>query len=147
MRLLLPLLSAALTLSLVLALGCNKGATKAPEPAPAGQQTPTPEPEPTPPHTDDTGTPAGSAPPPEGVANFEPATFFADNCSRCHGAQGEGKEKGGPAYATRMDHSAGEWALKIREGGKGMPRFRVLSEEQALQMAAWIRETLVKPTA
>ena len=87
--------------------------------------------------TGDTGTSEDPTPAPTGVADFDAATFYTDNCQRCHGMDGEGKS--GPAYSTRLDKDDAVWADAIRNGRTGMPKFKVLSEEQAMELAVWIR--------
>lgn len=73
------------------------------------------------------------------AAAFDPADFYANHCAKCHGVNGEGG-KAAPAYVAKLHHTDAYLAKDILEGEGEMPAFKdKLTEEQALQMVAWIR--------
>jgi mono/diheme cytochrome c family protein len=67
--------------------------------------------------------------------------IFADSCSACHGAAGEGGH--GPSLTSVRD--AEKIAQMVRRGGGQMPAFdSKLSESEIQAVASYVRETIVK---
>ena len=54
--------------------------------------------------------------------------LFSDNCARCHGSFGEGKEKNPSLREVSLSHE--KIAAIIRSGRGEMPPFKKLSDEQ-----------------
>ncbi|MEO7994247.1 MAG: cytochrome c [bacterium] len=76
------------------------------------------------------------------------AKGYAENCAKCHGANGEGVPDKGPAYNKVAKASDEDWVKTILEGSKDkMPAFKdKVTEDQAKALAAWIRANLVTAT-
>lgn len=71
------------------------------------------------------------------------AAVFAENCSTCHGATGEGGN-GGPDLKTMPLAQTEEGAIQqVTNGGGGMPAFGgVLSEEEIENVAAYVAQEI-----
>jgi mono/diheme cytochrome c family protein len=68
--------------------------------------------------------------------------LFANNCSKCHGANAEGKGRK-PALVSDVLRNAtdGEvqWLIKNGEPFKGMPGWGSMPEQERWQIVAWLR--------
>lgn len=68
--------------------------------------------------------------------------LFANNCSKCHGANAEGKGRK-PALVSDVLRGAtdGEiqWLIKNGEPFKGMPGWGSMPEQERWQIVAWLR--------
>lgn len=68
--------------------------------------------------------------------------LFADNCSKCHGADANGHANRPSLRSPRVRHASdGElaWMLKNGDPYKGMPPWSSLPEQQRWQIIAYLR--------
>jgi mono/diheme cytochrome c family protein len=69
--------------------------------------------------------------------------IYAQQCARCHGADGRGGA--GPRLAGRMESAfpdPAEQAEVVREGRRGMPAFPRLSDDELDAVVRYTREVL-----
>ncbi len=71
-------------------------------------------------------------------ANNEAFGLYIQNCAKCHGAMGEGKGPNPPVRGTRL--SEAQIQQLIRTGGKKMPAFPQLSDEQLSKLSRLIKK-------
>ena len=69
------------------------------------------------------------------------ATLFRDKgCAYCHGATGQGTQKGPSLANVRKTLKAPQIASQIQNGGQKMPAFEdSLSHDEVLQLVAYLR--------
>jgi cytochrome c551 len=107
-RLILALALAVLLATVVVACGGSTSDASSTAPAPvATEATPA-----------DATTPAETSTP-AGPSSSEVAKLFADNCARCHGADGGG----GSAPSITGEDNVDRVKAQIESGGDGMPAF------------------------
>jgi mono/diheme cytochrome c family protein len=77
---------------------------------------------------------------PEAIAGGE--RMFEDHCSKCHGADAQGRGKRPSLRSERVQHATdGEifWLLKNGNLGKGMPTWAALPEPMRWQIIAYVK--------
>jgi PQQ-dependent dehydrogenase (methanol/ethanol family) len=71
-------------------------------------------------------------------------TVFSDNCSVCHGADGQGGNGGPDLTMGAVARSLNQTIRKVTEGGGGMPAFaETISTGEIEDVAAYVVETVV----
>ena len=81
------------------------------------------------------------------VSMIDGGEIYQVNCARCHGASGEGAEKGIPLISGHaLHHSADEYVEQVENGeGVKMPAFKdKLSHEEIAAVVEFVREDLQK---
>ena len=81
------------------------------------------------------------------VLMIDGGEIYHTNCARCHGASGEGAEKGIPLISGHaLHHSADEYVEQVENGeGTKMPAFKdKLSHEEIAAVVEFVREDLQK---
>ena len=82
------------------------------------------------------------------VADKSAQELYAQNCARCHGADGRGQTEAGKTYDTpdiadakwQRRHSDKKIAGKISKGGGGMPAFgKKLSQKESNELVRYVR--------
>jgi outer membrane protein assembly factor BamB len=91
--------------------------------------------------TGDGGQDGGATPESGDPASGE--QVFADNCSSCHGADGQGGNGRPDLSRSSVSRTAEAVANKVRVGGKGMPAFEgVLTPNQINDVAAFVADAI-----
>jgi alcohol dehydrogenase (cytochrome c) len=91
--------------------------------------------------TGDGGQGGGATPESGDPASGE--QVFADNCSSCHGADGQGGNGRPDLSRSSVSGTAEAVANKVRVGGKGMPAFEgVLTPNQINDVAAFVADAI-----
>lgn len=72
------------------------------------------------------------------IEGMSPADIYVSACQKCHGENGAGKF-GFLFKIQGSDYTIEEMAATIKDGGKIMPSFPNLSDEQRMMMASYIK--------
>ena len=89
----------------------------------------------------DPGGPAAISPDPALQPDFDNGSTIYDNaCAACHGETGQGGQSGGPALTGNL--GLNQTMKVIHEGRNTMPAFDVLSDQELMDISAFVVERM-----